>query len=166
MTCQTCSKQKWSGPARGFNFLLVEHREREKESEADEWLLCLLKVWEVILVSSYQEVLQGTTGYCFLPTFHWLMWPATAVGTVPVDIPDCLLRPCRQCWVQGMSLLWNVARPKPTSLTTCYRPACTHTHSCTLTACSAHIQTRTRTHWHMNSTRAGWELNLTLEPSL
>jgi len=116
---------------------------------------------ESFACSSYQAVLQGTAGHCFLllkwalgNLVHWLMWPATAVGTVPMDIPDCLLWPCGQVLdpgdepiVKSGQAQTQLARPLATGLHV-------HIHTCTLPARSAHIQTHTL--WHMNSTRAGW----------
>jgi len=136
-----------------------------KESEADEYLLCLRKVWKVISVSSYQEVLQGTAGYCFLPTFHWLVWPATAVGTVPVDMPDWLLWPCRQVLGPGDEpivktgyLVWPKS-DQPDYVLQASMYTYTHVHS----HCTHNTQTHTQAHAPLGQ---GEHYNLTFEPSL
>ena len=118
----------------------------ERESKEGEYLLCPCKVWKVFL--TIWEVLQVTAGHCLLLkwvfgelTVHWLMWPATAVGTVPVDMPDCLLWPCRQVLGPGEEPIVKCDRAKPDQPDYVLQAFCTHTHMCTLTAYTTRIQT-------------------------
>ena len=146
VTRQACGEQKWSVLTRSLDFLLIVQREREKEREREQSMLVIMSMQSVesFACCSYQAALQGTAGHCFLllkwalgNLVRWLMWPATAVGTVPVDIPDCLLWPCRQVLGPGDEPIVKSGQTK----TQLARPLATglhvHIHTC---AHSLHAQ--------------------------
>ena len=113
---------------------IVEFSAHSTERERKQSMLLFMSTQSVesFACSSYQAALHGTVGHCFLlrkwvlgNLVRWLMWPATAMGTVPVDMLDCLLWPCRQVLGPGgMSPSRIVVGPKPDQ-SDCLLWACT-----------------------------------------
>ena len=77
-------------------------------------------------MSNCQEVLEGM-GQCMLCSSQVGAWraysslvdvPAVGIVSVRMEIPDCLLEPCRYCW--GWAHLGKWLAQNPTSPTACY----------------------------------------------
>ena len=86
-----------------------------RAGKAGDYLFMAARSMESFPFSSYQEVLQGTAGHCFflrkwaLGNLQFTGWCglSTAMGTVPVDIQDCLLWPCRRaCCEMWLGQTW------------------------------------------------------------
>jgi len=107
---------------------------------------------ESFACSSYQTALQGTAGHCFLllkwvlgNLVRWLMWPATAVGAVPVDMLECLLWPCRQVLGPGDEPIVKCGQAKPDQPDLLLH-ACMYTYTLVHTHCTLSTHTNTHTH--------------------
>ena len=85
-TYQACSKQKWSGPARLLNFLLVVWIwEQAKQVIIYLWLQGAWKVFHFLVIRKHSKAQQDTAFFSaklstWELTVYWLMWPVYCHG--------------------------------------------------------------------------------------